>query len=258
MELGKQKMRPRHRSQGTTFAVFIVGILLVALGITYQAATSSNARQATVYDQIIFGILLAVGGGVIGASINTFVVRRFEGDALLEVREVISRSLAARFISEDRELEAYRQLWHHYYVTQVEGSTCWWYEKQSLVHNSTIGSLSGQSVLLDSAGNAHSYLTELGVRGNRLILISARQDGAESASIAVFPTPRGFQKLHTGILVLETWDSSQMLTKIIISQSPLIENIPEGRLFGEHPAILDRIWSDNFSRTVHIELNGPS
>jgi hypothetical protein len=158
MELGEPEGDTRSRSQKTAFTVLFVGVLLVALGITYQAATTNNARQPTVFDQIIFGIMIAVGGGVIGASLNTLVVRRFEMDVLSEVREIVSRSLKAGFLSEDREVNRYRQLWHHYYyITQIDGKICWWYEVYSFTRNLTIGSLSQRSTLLDSSGNAHIY-----------------------------------------------------------------------------------------------------
>lgn len=255
MELGEPGGDTRSRSQRTALIVLIVGVLLVALGITYQAATSNNARQSTVFDQIVFGILIAVGGGVIGASINTLVVRRFEMDVLSEVREIVSRSLNACFLSEDREINRFRQLWHHYYVTQIDGNVCWWYEKYSFTRNLTIGSLSQQSTLRDSSGNAHVYLTEVGVRGNRLILFSTQQDGSESAAVEVFPMPRGFQNIHTGIAVLETWDASQILGKVILSKIPLVEDIPEGRVHGDHTEILNKTWGDSFKRTVDIALD---
>lgn len=254
MEIGELSGDAKYRSRSTAPAVLLVGILLVALGITYQAATTGAGRQSTIFDNVAFGVLIAVGGGVIGASLNTLIVRKFEWDVLSAVREVVANSLSATFLTEDRELSGYRKLWHNYHVTQVGEKFCWWYETCSFAQDSAVGSLTQDVVLCDSLGNRHGYLAEVGIRGNRLIRILTRKDSTECATIEVFPMPRGFHDRHAGIVVLETWDSTQIVSKAIMSEHPLVRGIPEGRVNDEHAETLDKAWRERFSRTVDIVL----
>jgi hypothetical protein len=187
------------------------------------------------------GVLIAVGGGVLGAGINSFIVRKFERDLLRDVRDIIARTLQARFLSDDRDIARYRGSWHHYYLTELDGNPSWWYEHYSF-EDPAVGSITQRTALRDSHGAQHSYLIELGVRGDRLILVSSREDRSEASGVEVFPLPRGFQHTHAGIVVLEAWDSSQVLSKVILSKDQLIPDISEGRVPDEHSATLHTIW----------------
>lgn len=236
----------------TELGVVIVGGLLVALGIAYQSGAAAEARQLSTFDQIFSGVMIAVGGGILGAGLNTFVVRGFEHDLLLDIRQVIARSLNAQFLSDERDLSRFRGSWHHYYLTELEERTCWWYERYTFTQNPAVGSITQRSAIRDSDNNPHHYLTELGVRGQRLIVVSSREDESEASGVEIFPAPRGFQSIHTGVAIVETWDSSQLLSKAILSANPLVSDLAEGRVPDEHQGILDDMWKRNFARQVRI------
>jgi hypothetical protein len=234
------------------YAVVIIGGLLVTLGIVYQSSVGGPGEGSSTADQIVAGVALALGGSVLGAGINSVVVRRYEFDILREINDTISRSLQARFVSENSDLAIYRRDWHHYYVTEIEGNSHWWYESCSFGRNFTVGSISERTELRDSAGYTHAYITEVGVRGQRLVLLETREDGVEAGAVEVFPLPRGFQNLHTGIVCLETWDGSHAISKCILSKNPMVEVDREGIVPAEHSQALDQAWRDNFSRHTRV------
>lgn len=245
---------PQKRSQKTAALVLLFGILLVVIGILYQAISTRAGQPLSVLDQVAFGVLIAVGGGIIGSSLNTLIVRRFEWDALDEVGEIIATSLTARFVSDENALVRYRELWHSYHVTEVDGSVCWWYEAMDLRRGAQIGALSSSTSVNGPSGRSHQYLSEVGYRSGRLIRLVTRRDDSELAYISIFPSPRGHGEIHTGVAIHETWDSTDILTRVMICLNPVIEGLLPGRIDDAHRERLDQLWEASFRRTVRVEL----
>jgi hypothetical protein len=255
---GAPRGSPPRASGGTELIVLLVGVLLVALGVVWGAATGPvGGGQASTANEVVSGVLLALGGGVLGAGLNSFIVRRYEFDALDEIKELVASSLAARFVSTDDQLAHYRRLWHHYYLTELENEQVWWYETCRFGDGSAVGSLSQRTTLRDSAGLLHSYTAEVGVRGQRMILINSREDGTEASGVEVFPMPRGFQQTHAGFGCIETWDGTQILTKVLLSTGALVDAGDEGKLAKDLGAQLDSLWTTNFFRHTRTTIVGP-
>lgn len=229
-----------------TRVVLGIGVLLIAFGIAYQAATSTGDRRPSTLDQIVSGIAAAVGGGALGAGINTIVVQKYEQDVLKEIQAVVAESVRARFTSDHDELNMFRRDWHHYYLTQAGGKVGWWYQTYNFSKSVAIGSITEETSVLDSDGSSHAYLTEAGVRGQRFILFETRQGGSEASVIEIYPTPRGFQTVHTAITFLQSWDSTNLVTKSILSRRPLIDGIVGGRVSDVHANTLDEVWRNDF------------
>jgi len=223
-----------------------IGALLVAFGISYQAATSTGDRQPSTLDRIVSGIAAAIGGGALGAGINTIVVKKYEQDVLKEIQAVVAESLRAQFTSDHDELAMFRRDWHHYYLTQADGKVGWWYQTYNFSKSVAIGSITETTSVLDSDNSSHAYLTEAGVRGQRFILFETRQDGSEASAIEIYPTPRGFQTIHTAITFLQSWDSTNLVTKAILSRRPLIDGVVDGRVSDVHANTLHEVWRNNF------------
>lgn len=244
-------VRSASRSYATEFTVLLVGCLVVSFAIAYQAATH---RSQSVADQLISGIGLAVGGGILGAAINTLIVRRYEHDVLAEISTLLADSLQARFTSREEELGIYRRTWHHYYLTERDQELTWWYEQCSFGQNPAVGSAVQRTALRDTFGNSHAYVTEMGVRGQRLILLESREDGSEAAGVEVYPMPRGFRPTHAGVAFLETWDGTHLLGKAILSETPLVDALPEGPVPAVHAATLHQSWKKLFERNIRVAL----
>ena len=242
-------------TRATEYAVVVIGALLVALGVAYQSATSSSGRPSSLFDQVTSGVLLALGGGILGAGLNSFIVRKYERNILGEIRDLVENSIPARFTSDETDLQIFRHEWHHYYLTQVGDARAWWYETCLFDRNTAVGSITQQTRLRDMEGQDHEYLTEVGVRGQRLILLETRVDGGEASGVEVFPRPRGFQSVHTGIACLETWSGAHILTKTVFSRKSLFGSIPKGRLTEDQAATLDQTWVEDFYRHSEILID---
>lgn len=250
MKLGELKLGAKYRSQGTTLAVFIVGILLAALGIAYQAATSSNARQPTVYNQIVFGILIAA----VGLSVPLSTLSSSEGLKEMLFSRCMKLYLDLSPLGLFPRIESSARIANSgTTITLRKLNVCWWYEKQFFVQNSAIG------LFRDNQCCSIRWVMHTFIDRTRRPREQAYPNFSPTRWLRIrpccsFSNTSRFPKITCEILILETWGSSQMLSRIIVSQFPLIEDAPEGRLLDEHAEILDRTWSDNFSRTVDIEL----
>jgi len=254
--------RPTRGRQGApsgslipSLVVLGIGGLLVAFGIAYQAATASGGHQPSLTDNIIGGVTLAIGGGAIGAAIQTITERRYDGDALSNVEQMIRESLGARFTSDDDALSMFRRDWHHYYLTHVDGESAWWHQTYSFGRNLAKGSITERTSVLDSGGKAHGYLTEAGIRGQRFMLIETREGGGEPALVEIYPMPRGFATVHVAVAFLEGWDSVHLVTKAILSEQPLLENDVHGAVPRENWPALDAVWKSHFLAQNKLTLD---
>ncbi|MER6124407.1 hypothetical protein ABT173_17475 [Streptomyces sp. NPDC001795] len=239
------------RSDTTEYMVLLLGTFIVGFAISFQTATDD---PHSVADQLVSGVALAVGGGILGAGINSLIVKKYERDVLAEVTVLLAESLQARFTSTEAELASYRRNWHHYYLTEVDRELTWWYEKCSFDHNPVIGSIVQRTALHDTLGRTHTYVTEMGVRGQRLVLLETREDGAEAAGVEVYPMPRGFRSVHAGVACVETWDGTHLIGKAILSESPIVDSVTEGRIQPEHAPVINEVWAKLFQRNIRIVL----
>jgi hypothetical protein len=151
------------RSLVVEYAVIIIGVLLVALGILYQVASQAPHTEGPVAD-VIAGLLLAIGGGILGAGLNSLIVRKYEFDVLEEIGSLLKSSLEPSFKSPDADLEPYRKEWHHYYLSENNGEPVWFYVKHDFGGDGEIGSISRTIVVHDSGGREHRYFLEAAVR----------------------------------------------------------------------------------------------
>jgi hypothetical protein len=245
--MSSDRKSPVTRNSVTPSLVVLgVGGLFVAFGIAYQAATTGGGREPSLIDSIIGGFALALGGGAVGAAIQAVTEHRYSGDVLISIEKTIRESLGARFTSSESDLKMFKRDWHHYYLTHLNGESSWWHQEYSFGQNVAQGSITGRTNVSDADGRAHTYLTEAGVRSQRFILLETNEEGEEPAVVEVYPMPRGFQTVHAAIAFLEGWDSSNVVTKAILSEKPLTKENSKGIVRQEDWSILDKIWETQF------------
>jgi hypothetical protein len=95
----------------------------------YATATAPKAPgTVSLPNDFTAGLLSAVGGGIVGATVSLLVTGGADRDTLQKIRSVVEDSLTSTFLSEETSLEPVRQLWHHYYVTTIKKRDVWRHE----------------------------------------------------------------------------------------------------------------------------------
>ena len=225
--------------------ILLLGFVTTAFGITYAAATSEHG--ASVTDQIVAGVCLSLGSGVVGAAISLIVASISSRDTVHEIRDVIAFSLQRHLTSDEADLRLMRKEWHHYYVTEMAGTLVWRYQRYPFNRSAAVGAIVVEAPIKDPEGKEHSYRTEVGVRGSRVIVIDTRTAGSEQPSIHVYPhLTEGYSSTHCGMAFMVTWDGHHMVTKAILSQTRLIPGIGEGKVPPSYNAELEAAWQTGF------------
>ena len=224
----------------------LVGILTTVIGILLQISGKS------ALDQIVAGSCTAVGGGVLGATISIYVSAAGNRDALAEMRTIISSSMSARLLSPDADLEAVRRKWHYYHQTQRDGAFVWRYTEYDFSRSASVGSLS-----IDIADLAHGrderFRVEAAVRGTMLFATDTWLDGTGPPEIAVMPGfTEGFKTVRAGLMLVRTWDNTDLLARCLFSTTPLVPVDTENDVAVADGAKLDALWEREFGSTYRV------
>jgi hypothetical protein len=223
----------------------LLGIAITAVGVYVQSQGASATQQ------MVAGTLAAVGGGVIGAAISLAVSAGEGRDTLFAVRDLLAGSLRARMRSAEADLGPIRHEWHYYHLTQRDGKYLWRYTNYHFEQSNTTGSI----VLLvkdTSFGREHTYRSEVAVRGDRMILVEAPEDGSEPPIVAVVPFfTEGFRNVRAGVSFLRSWDGTDILSKCLWSPTPLV--VAEGNdVRPEDAQTLEELWARNFHNAHRV------
>ena len=233
----------------------LLGVVTTALGIAYSIASAGSAgHQSSTSGQIIGGILIAFGSAVVGAVVSQFVTRQTGQDVLEDVRAVIAESLKNSFTSSDESLEPLRRDWYHYHLTGIGGKFVWRHDLYRFQRSASVGCLVATISVRDETSRLqHQYRLEGGVRGTRFIIMQTRINGTELPVIQVFPNmAESFRSIHCGIIMLQSWDGQNLISKTILSSTPLVAGAKEGDIDQAHSSTLERIWQDGFKRSHEV------
>jgi hypothetical protein len=189
--------------------------------------------------------LVAVGGAVLGAGVSSLVTT-------YDTRRLLEKSLGSEFPSEDEELEPFRQVWHHYHVTEVDDVFVWRHYIINLSGTQAVGTLVSSVAFRDRQSKRRLYTVEAGVRDKRLILFMSAKDKAEPRVVEIFPQTAGFMDTLFGFGCLQSWDSTHVLHPCILSKVPLYESDEEGDVPAGEADKLDEQWRENFGSQNRI------
>jgi hypothetical protein len=246
MPRSRPDVASRSRSTRIVWLVLLLGVATTSFGISFEAAT--GGRQASLTNQIVAGVTLSAGSGVAGAAISMIIASVAGHDAAEQIREMLTRTFQGRMISDDYDLDPLRKIWHQYYVTEMQGSLVWCYNRCPFDKSASVNTIVVETSYRDSGGKAHAYRTELGVCGSRGIMTSNRINGAEEPSVSVFPQMlEGFRTVHAGLLFNVSWDGHHLVSKFLMSQKKLIPGVTEGTVPEEFFARLDSAWEKGFA-----------
>lgn len=264
----------------------IIGILVTVLGSMWGIISSSGGKAVAPIDTIIAGALTAVGGGIVGSSMQDLfsrtnvnrglsAVSRIMSDVVAEnsrvmaaaitrlteigdgiggaarvsqqsVRDTLAGSLSAKLVSDELQLAPLRKTWHHYHVTQAGRELRWLYSIFPLDACTSPATITTPIVLVDLARVEHVYNAEVGMRTNRMVVNFTRADGTEPSCSEIFPHMQTFRDIHAGFGIRQTWDGSHLLGRAIMSERPVIPGAEPGMIDAQHNPTLDDVWLTGF------------
>lgn len=246
---GSPRDAQRQQLGSMLFLILGLGIALSAIALLLlQASATTGTRIAS-------GIVGALAGGLIGASISNFVNRQYDRPVLDEIQDLLLRTSSSSVTSPEADLQHLRRLWHHYHLTFSEGQPVWRYSLTRFDNHSAIGALTADVPVMDIlAGRPpHIYKTTGAVWDRRLVLLQTRIEGDEAAFVGIFPDVSGFQPVHAGVAIMQSWSGDDVLAPTLISSSPLLLEQDEGSIVDvESTQALHSLWQEHFGRVRRL------
>jgi hypothetical protein len=121
----------------------------------------------------------------------------------------------------------------------------WYYEVLDFRRSAAVGSLAMNLTVDDLTGSTIEHRFEVGARGDHLCLLSMVGGSRQTAVAEVFPKFLDFSASHFGVVLAQDWDGRNMVSRTIISLSPLVQVQP-GPVTGPDALILDESWDAGF------------
>ena len=196
---------------------------------------------------------LSLGGAVLGAGISQIIGTLIGFDFMAS----LGRALEPGFSSLEKKVQYYRNTFHHYHLTEMDGQCVWRYSCIDFQKYYDVGKLGG-IVEYIGKGNAPTYYkVEGGFRDERLILFLKAVKRGEPTIIEIFPTfGKEIQDKHCGVVVVETWDETHIVSRCIMSRSPILNWTSAGTLPSELGVQLDQMWVNGLHHDFSPIANG--
>ncbi|HET6449575.1 MAG TPA: hypothetical protein VFG31_10750 [Conexibacter sp.] len=229
--------------------LFVLGAVLVTLALVLVAGRPSTSTR------VIAGLLGALAGGLIGATISTLVGRSLNYGPITQVRTMLERTIVSTLTSHEHELSPLRERWHHYHLTIVDGRETWRYTPLPFDRDVAVGSLAADAPVADplDAEIAHFYRVEAGARGPRVLLTQTSIGSKEAPGIEIFPQVLyDLRQVHAGVAVIHTWDGHDALAPALLSRNRLVPTEIAGSVPACDAAQLSRRWADDFRRVHNL------
>ncbi|MGW6644727.1 hypothetical protein [Streptomyces iakyrus] len=227
--------------------------MTTGFGVSFAAATEEDGK-ISLLNQEISGVLTAVGGGMVGAVISILVTRASNQETLQRMTHVLEHSLTSSLRSDNARLTPVRHLWHHYFITTVRGKNVWRYEQYPFDLSANVGSLAVEIDVESDMGLVNKYLVEAFVRHERLTIVSHKARDESNVFVEVYPQFGGELSEYFGIGFVRTWDSTNIVTKVVLSRLPLVPG-SIGTLSDSDCAEMERIWELGFGRQNEVLPN---
>jgi hypothetical protein len=195
---------------GLFSGLVIAGGLAVGWGASIHGKTGSN-------------IMIAVGGALLGTATAGLAGSLSESDFLVEIRRLLTASLAPGLVTDERLLRDHRRKYHHYVMSRVGRERVWTHSVLDFSTSYTAGKLTSVTEVGDGRGNVVRYRVEAGFVDQRCIMAEKAQEGTEPAAIYLYPSfSQGYRGVHAGIAVLESWDGTPAIVPTLISREEVV------------------------------------
>jgi hypothetical protein len=214
--------------------LMLSGIALIGFGTTF-------------IPDIYTSLIIVIGGTIFGTSFSHVISNLRGQDLLSEVKDILEYSLDADFTSDEGKLESYRKIFYHYHVTEIRGKYVWRLARIDFTSFAGIGSLGTVIDVKDMKGKDHKYTIVGGIRDDKFIMFEKASVGNEPCLVELFPfMATAFYDYHCGILILQSWDATHLISPCIMSLDPIQDCDKEGMVDDKVGKKLDEIWSERF------------
>lgn len=231
-------------------------LLLLGLGLTLAAIALLLLRSDPGEgERVVSGLIGALAGGLIGASVSNLVNEQYGQPVLDEIQSLLAQTSASAVTSPESSLQHFRKRWHHYHRTMIDGNPTWRYAQVPFDNHSAVGALTAEVPVIDVNGDRppHMYKTNAAVWDRRLIILQTRVEGEEAALVEIFPNVAAVQKVHAGVAVMQSWSGNDVLSPTLISSSPLLEAQEEGSIVDSDRAQkLAELWNTHFAAVQRL------
>lgn len=209
----------------------LAGALAVGWGASIDSDTAGN-------------IMIAVGGALLGTATASLASTLSEADFLLDIKRVLSESLAPGLVTPDSMLGDHQNKYFNYMVSRVGGRRVWICTVIDFSASASAGRLSTfVKVPSPSTDVEEYYRTQAGFIDDRCIIIEEAVRGSESAAVFLYPSfSKNFRAVQSGIAVIETWDGTPGIVPTMISQTPLAGWEAPGQVGDSAVDELDHLW----------------
>jgi hypothetical protein len=167
------------------------------------------------------------------------------------IRTMMTDFSKAGMRSDETLLASIRREWHYYYLTRKNDEFIWRHFVYRF-QDSTIPNSIEVKIVDASGDDPYEVFTEIALRGDRLLMVEVAKDGTEPPIVAITPGfTEGFRGVRAGIVILRTWDSTELLSKCLWSTRPLVDS--KGReVSAEDTQTLEAMWQRSFARDYEI------
>jgi len=211
---------------------------LIGLGISGISFTIAGAKLNDV-------ILSSLGGATLGASISA-IIAAWDTEKLFRI---LSTHLNSKFLSDNSSLKIIRKKWYAYHVTEVDGALCWYHSVVDFSQNPDLNAL-----ITETKGHEENYVVTAGVRDQRVITISKRNNSKEPTIVSIYPSmAEAYQKFHVGIRFLKTYSNSNFMSPVVVGFAPFENYKKTGPIHDINiETKLNQFWESEFSKTYRI------
>jgi hypothetical protein len=200
----------------------------------------------------------SLGSAVLGTVIAAYFASVTQTDVVSSIFEKLSDRQGIQ--SNESDIAWYRQVFHHYHMTQSGGEKVWHYRKLDFTHEISSGHLTASVKAADARGSFHTYKMAAGLRDERFIIIGKHNGSREPTVVEVYPhIGTATYGVYAGLGFIQSWDGSNLITPCLLSLTSLIGGVDEGALItipGSKER-LEKAWHEETSRHRDILLVMP-
>lgn len=249
MEPEFSRVGARRQVRNTLLLILAFGLAMTVVALLLVRSDPSTSTR------VVSGIVGALAGALVGASVSSYINSQYDRPVLDEIQSLLVRTSTCSLTSPDATLQHLRKRWHYYHVTVIDSQPVWRYERIPFDNHGTVGALVADVPVVDAIGNRppHMYKTEAAVWDRRLIFLQTRLEGDEAAAVGVFPDVSGFQPVHAGVAVMQSWSGVDVLVPTLLSTTPLLAEQAEGSVTDDDCIqTLEGLWSTHFARVQRL------